>query len=496
MTTPYLPDFNFILVEGVLVVTALLILAEGAFRKSLEPQVLRRFCFTAILGLSVALGILILQHKAGMRGISFAGQIAQDDFIYLAKVLILVGAAAVLAISLSSMIREYLLSFEYCALILLATVGMLLMVGANDFLSLFVGLEMQGLSLYVLAALNRTQVTASEAALKYFVLGAFATALYLYGTSLIYGFSGSTNFETLASVVHTEKVGNLSLGLLIGIVFIIAAFAFKVAAVPFHMWTPDVYQGCPLPITIFIAATPKVTAMLVFLRLMMVPFMDLYGEWQSLIIFLSFASMVLGAFAALRQTDLKRLLAYSAIGQMGYVLMGIAAGNNEGAQAVFVYLILYLIMIIGTFGCLLSLQGRNPYGIKNIEDLSGISALHPRIAFILALFMFSLAGIPPLAGFFAKLFVFKAAISADLYGLAIVGGLTSVVAAYYYLKIVKVMYFDTIPEVPSLSYAQAVVLPFEMAVVLNICAIITLFFFVFPMPLLELVERAALIFPG
>jgi NADH-quinone oxidoreductase subunit N len=273
------------------------------------------------------------------------------------------------------------------------------------------------------------------------------------------------------------------------------ALSFKVSIVPFHMWTPDVYQGCPTPITTFIAAAPKAAAMLVFLRLMVMPFMLLYGEWQTIIIFISLASMVVGAFAALRQTDLKRLLSYSAIGQMGYALMGIAAGNDEGIQAVFVYLAIYLVMIIGTFGCLLALRSKSPQGVQKIEDLSGIATLHPKIAFALAVFMFSLAGIPPLAGFFAKLYVFKAAISAGLFTLAIAGVLTSVVATYYYLKIVKVMYFDTVPEVLPDSYGQTVLLSKEMILILNLCTIVTLLFFVFPNPLFELAQQAALALP-
>jgi NADH-quinone oxidoreductase subunit N len=495
MSGAYLPDFTLILPEIILILTALLILGEGTLRKSMEPRLLRRFGHMAIGGFVIALIALLFYHKSGERWVSFEGQLLQDDFVYLAKILILAGSAAVMALSLTSMLKEYLLSFEYPVLILLANLGMLLMVSANDFLSLFVGLELQGLSLYVLAALNRDQSTASEAALKYFVLGALATCLYLYGVSLIYGFSGSTNFEALATVIRMESTAGVSLGLFVGLIFMMAAFSFKVSAVPFHMWTPDVYQGCPTPITAFIAGTPKVAAMVVFLRLMLIPFTALHAEWQSLVIVLAFCSMVLGAFAALRQTDLKRLLAYSAIGQMGYALLGVAAGSDDGVQAVFVYLTLYLVMIVGTFGCLLCLNGKGPYGVQKIEDLSGIAKLHPNIAFILALFMFSLAGVPPLAGFFAKLYVFKAALSAGLVGLAIVGGLTSVVAAYYYLKIVKVMYFDDVPEVPSLSYGQTVVLPLEMTIVLHLCALITALFFICPNPLFEMAQRAALILP-
>ena len=488
----YMPDFKLIIPEVILVLSALFILMEGAFRKNNTSDLSYRFGYKAVLALVVALIVLIFQHTPGEKWVTFEGQIIQDDFIYFAKILVLVGSAAVLAISLPKMGKEHIYSFEYSPLILLATVGMLLMVEANDFMSLFMGLEIQGLSLYVLAALNRDQLISSEAALKYFILGALGTALYLYGSSLIYGFSGTTNFQILASVIRIESAEAVPLGLFIALIFIVASLSFKVSAVPFHMWTPDVYQGCPTPIAAFIAAAPKVAAMVVFLRLMVQPFIILYGEWQSIISFISVASMVLGAFAALRQTDIKRLLAYSAIGQMGYVLLGVAAGNDEGIQAVFVYLTLYLVMIVGTFGCLLALRGKGQEDIQNIEDLSGISMLHPRLAFILAVFMFSLAGLPPLTGFFAKLYVFKAAISAGLFGLAIVGVLTSVVASYYYLKIVKVMYFDNIPEFPGVSYGQTLVSSVGLKIVLNLSAIITLLFFVFPNPVLEMAQRAAL----
>lgn len=488
----YMPDFRLVLPEGILVVAALFLLIEGVFRKNVT---FRSLVHHTLLAFMVALVVLIFVHQPGYKEVTFEGQILQDDFIYLAELLVLIGAAAVMAMSLPSMIKENFVSFEYPPLILLATVGMLLMVAANDFMTLFIGLEMQGLSLYCLAALQRDRIKTSEAALKYFVLGALATALYLYGASLIYGFTGSTNFEIISSVLRIESMEGISLGLLLGLVFIMASLSFKVSAVPFHMWTPDVYQGCPSSVTAFIAAAPKVAAMVVFLRIMAGPFQLLYGEWQSLIVFISLASMILGAFAALRQKDLKRLLAYSTIGQMGYILMGIAAGNDEGIQAVFVYLLIYLVMIIGIFGCLMCLRGKNIEGVQNIEDLSGISTLHPKISFILAVFMFSMAGIPPLAGFFAKLYVFKAAISAGLFGLAVVGVLTSVVASYYYLKIVKVMYFDEIPETPSFSYGQALVLSSEIKIVLNICAVIILLFFAFPNSVIQMAQQAALALP-
>ena len=488
MTSFYWPDFTLILPEMILVFSALLILMEGAFLKQVS---FRHSVHCGTLALGLSLGLCLFQFETGQTWVTFEGQIKQDDFIFFAKILVLAGATATLSMSLPSMIKENLSRVEYPPLVLFATLGMLLMVEANDFLILFIGLEMQGLSLYVLAALHREHLRVSEAALKYFILGAFATGLFLYGISLIYGFSGATNFEVIASVIRTESINALPLGLFVGLVFVMAALALKVSAVPFHMWTPDVYEGCPTPITAFIGGVPKVAAMVVFLRLLLSPFILLYGEWYSLIIFLSMASMVVGAFAALRQTNLKRLLGYSAIGQMGYVLMGVAAGNSEGAQAVFVYLTLYLVMFIGTFACLLSLKGKTPEGVQDIEDLKGIATLHPKLSFILAVFMFSLAGIPPLGGFFAKLYVFKAAIAAELFWLAIVGVLTSVVAAYYYLKIVKAMYFDDLPETPAPSHGQLLVLSAEITVVLNICAAIILLFFMFPNVVLEMAQRAA-----
>ncbi|MBL8677118.1 MAG: NADH-quinone oxidoreductase subunit NuoN [Alphaproteobacteria bacterium] len=487
-----MPDFSLILPEVFLAVSALLILMEGSF---LKKRSFRRSTHYGLLALGLALFFLIFQNEAGQSWVTFEGQIKQDDFIFFAKALILLGSLGTLAMSVPFMMKENLTSFEYPSLILLATIGMLLMVEANDFIILFVGMEMQGLTLYVLAALHHDHPRVSEAALKYFILGALATGLFLYGVSFMYGFTGATNFDIVASVIRAERVNDLSLSLFVGLVFIMAALAFKVSAVPFHMWTPDVYQGCPTPITAFIGGVPKVAAMVVFLRLMVSPFLMLYAEWQSLMVFISAASMIVGAFAALQQTDLKRLLAYSAIGQMGYALMGISSGNDEGIQSVFVYLTIYLVMFIGTFACLLSLKGKTSEGVQEIEDLKGISQLHPKLSLVLAIFMFSMAGIPPLAGFFAKLYVFKAAISEGLFYLAIIGVLTSVVASYYYLKIVKVIYFDALPDTPKASHGQLLVLSPEIIVVLNICAAIISTFFLFPNGVLDLAQRAALVFP-
>ena len=490
MSESYLPDFTLILPEIILSITALVILGLGAIQKKLSPLFLRQFGYLVMGGLLAALIALVLLHKTGESCTSFEGQVLQDDFIYFGKLLALGGTCGIFALSLVTLLREHLFSFEYAALILLATTGMLLMLGANDFLNLFIGLEMQGLSLYVLAALNRNQAITAEAALKYFILGAVATAFYLYGTSLLYGFSGSTNFEVLALSIRSETVATIPLGLFAGLIFVLAAFGFKVSATPFHMWTPDVYEGCPTPIVAFIASTPKVVAVLVLMRLMVKPFLTLYAEWSPLLLALSVLSMLLGTVAALGQTNLKRFLAYSTIGQMGYVLLGIAAGHREGVQGVLVYLFLYLVTILGIFGCLLCLRSKKPEGVQTIEDLSGLSTLHPKIAFLLALFMFSLAGIPPFAGFFAKIYIFKAAIYEGFFYMAILGVLTSVVAVYYYLKIVKTMYFDELQDIPSDSYGQTVAVSSEGTVALILCAVVTLFFCLLPNPLFDILQRA------
>ncbi len=488
----FLPDLRLILPEAILIVAVLYLLLEAVIRKQRPLAVIHKLHnHYGLLALIFSLTALIFLHAPGNKWVSFEGQIFLDDFVFVAKALILLGSAAVIAISMPDIVKDNIASYEYSALVLLATVGMLLMVGANDFLLLFIGLEIQGLSLYILAALYHHRLKASEAALKYFVLGALATAIYVYGVSLIYGYAGSTDFEAIFSVIRSESINGASIGLIIGLVFIVASMAFKTSAVPFHMWTPDVYQGCPTPITAFIAASPKVAAMLIFLRIMFEPFELLYGEWKTPLVLLSMLSMILGAFGALRQTDLKRLLAYSAISQMGYALMGIAAGNEEGIQAVVVYLALYLVMIIGTFGCLLCFRGKNYEGIQNIEDLVGVSQLHPKVSFLLSVFMFSLSGIPPLAGFFAKFYVFKAAISAGLFSLAIIGVLTSVVSAFYYLRIVKVMYFEPVPEDLPISYGQTVTWSAGLTVTLNICALITLLFFAYPSLLLDIAQRAS-----
>jgi NADH-quinone oxidoreductase subunit N len=362
------------------------------------------------------------------------------------------------------------------------------MVSANDLMSLYVGLELQSLSLYVIAAFKRDSARATEAGLKYFVLGALSSGMLLYGCSLIYGFAGTTNFTALARLFDGAAAA-ASIGLIIGLVFLAAGLAFKVSAVPFHMWTPDVYEGAPTPVTAFFSVAPKIAAMALFMRTMLGPFGALSDDWRQIIVFLAIASMVLGAFAAINQTNIKRLMAYSSIGHVGYALIGLAAGTVDGVRGVLIYLAIYLAMNVGTFAAILSMRRGNGF-TEEIGDLAGLARTQPGLALALGVFMFSLAGIPPLAGFFGKFYVFLAAINAGMHGLAVIGVLASVVGAFYYLRIVKLMYFDE-PGEPLQQPLRR-----ELAVILTGTGLFTFLFFIHPTPLLAAAEAAArVLFP-
>ncbi|HSO43762.1 MAG TPA: NADH-quinone oxidoreductase subunit NuoN, partial [Rhodospirillales bacterium] len=372
--------------------------------------------------------------------------------------------------------------FEFPVLILLATVGMMLMVSANDLISLYLGLEMQSLALYVVASFQRDDQRSVEAGLKYFVLSALASGMLLYGSSLIYGFSGTTNFDAMAGVLAAGDT--VSLGPLIGIVFILSGLAFKISAVPFHMWTPDVYEGAPTPVTAFFAVAPKLAAIGLLMRAMMEPFGDWVAQWQQVIVLISIASMLLGAFAAIGQSNIKRLMAYSSINNIGYALIGLAIGNEEGIRAILIYMAIYVFMNIGAFTCILSMRRRGQM-VVGINDLSGLSKSNPMMALALAVFMFSLAGVPPLAGFFGKLYIFLAAVHAEFYTLAIIGVLSSVVAAFYYIRIVKVMYFDDAEEGLDRRMDG------PTAMVMAGTGVLILLFFLIPGPLLVQAQAAA-----
>jgi NADH-quinone oxidoreductase subunit N len=395
---------------------------------------------TTVTGLAVAIliaaGAWMLLFTGD--GSAFGGSFVSDSFARFMKVLTLIGSIVTLIMSVGFAKAEKFDKFEYPVLIMLATLGMLLMVSANNMIALYLGLELQSLALYVVAAINRDSVRSTEAGLKYFVLGALSSGMLLYGISLVYGFTGNTDFVAIAAALGE---GERQLGLVFGLVFVLAGLAFKISAVPFHMWTPDVYEGAPTPVTAFFAAAPKMAAMALLVRVTMGAFEPIAPDWQQIIVFISIASMVLGSVAAIGQKNIKRLMAYSSIGHMGFALVGLAANSEAGAQGVVIYMLIYLVMTLGTFAFILAMR-RKDGNVEQIGDLAGLSSTNPAMATIMTILMFSLAGIPPLAGFWAKWYVFLAAINADLYALAIIGVLASVVGAYYYLRIIKIMWFD------------------------------------------------------
>ena len=459
-----------------------LILACGAMALLLLGVMTRKEQGELVLGLAMLVIIVAGVFVAKGQGTetAFNSSFIVDPFARLMKLLTLTGAAAALLMSLDYWRGQGELKFEFPVLVLLATTGMMMMISANDLISLYVGLELQSLALYVLAAFDRDSARSSEAGLKYFVLGALSSGMLLYGASLIYGFTGSTAFPVIAEAVQPSGA---NLGLIFGLVFLMAGFAFKISAVPFHMWTPDVYEGAPTPVTAFFAAAPKLAAMALTVRMLVAAFPSVTVEWQQIVTFLAIASMALGAFAAIGQTNIKRLMAYSSIGHMGFALVGLAAGTSEGVEGVIIYLAIYLAMTLGTFACILAMR-RNGRMVENIDALSGLSRTNPLMAFTLAMLLFSLAGIPPLAGFFAKFYVFLAAIHAGLYPLAIIGVLLSAVAAYYYLRIVKLMYFDA----PAERFDP---MPAALVTVLTVTGLFTLLFFVYPSPLVSIAEAAS-----
>ena len=427
-------DLLTALPELFLAVVASALLMLGVFR---GRGALGLVLACAVFSLAIALALVIAGPAGGPS--AFGGLFVRDAFSDFMKVLVLIGAGLTMIMSHHFLLKEKMERFEFPVLMLFATLGMMLMISAGDLLSLYLGLELQSLSLYVVAAFRRDDLRSSEAGLKYFVLGALSSGMLLYGCSLIYGFGGTTSFDGLGKILSAET--SPPIGVIVGLVFLTAGLAFKVSAVPFHMWTPDVYEGAPTPVTAFFATAPKVAALALFVRVLVGPFGDLVDQWQQIIVFISIASMVLGALAAIAQRNIKRLMAYSSIGHVGYALVGLAAGTEEGIRGVGIYLAIYVFMNVGTFACILSMR-QDGRLVEGIEDLKGLSKTDPLTAAALAIFMFSMAGIPPLAGFFGKLFVFMAAIEAELYALAIIGVLASVVGAFYYMRIVKFMYFD------------------------------------------------------
>jgi len=464
--------------ELLLAASALALLMFGAFRGDGST---RTVSWLAVLAMAVAAAFVMGGPSDGVH--TFAGMFVADGFGVFMKILILLGSALTIILSLGFIRDHGMERFEYPILILLATLGMMMMVAAADLISLYVGLELQSLSLYVLAAFRRDSERSNEAGLKYFVLGALASGILLYGASLVYGFTGSTNFEAIAANIAGQEHGT-PMGVLFGLAFLVAGLAFKVAAVPFHMWTPDVYEGAPTPITAFFSVAPKIAAFALLVRVMMGPFGGLAADWSQIIIVLSAASMVLGAFAAIGQRNIKRMMAYSSIGHVGFALMGLAAATPEGIQGLILYLTVYLAMNIGAWAVILNMRRGSDGLVESIDDLAGLAKHQPMMAAAMAIFMFSLAGIPPLAGFFAKFYVLLAALDAGLYTLAVIGVLSAVVGSFYYLRVIKLMYFDEPLEKFSAPAR-------EIGVIVAVAAVFTLLFFLFPAPFVAEAELAA-----
>ncbi|HXW47874.1 MAG TPA: NADH-quinone oxidoreductase subunit NuoN [Xanthobacteraceae bacterium] len=473
MTAAQLQTLIPLLPEFVLALGAMTLLMLGAYR----PAEAGRVVDPAAIGLLVIAGVIVALLPSG-KLTAFGGSFIVDDFARFLKILALLGSAAAIVMSLDYLGHEKQRKFEYPVLILLSTLGMLMLISAADLIALYLGLELMSLPLYVVAAIHRDSLRSTEAGLKYFVLGALSSGMLLYGASLTYGFTGTVSF---AGIAHAAAQGGI--GLIFGIVFLFAGFCFKVSAVPFHMWTPDVYEGAPTPVTAFFAAAPKVAGLAMFVRVAVMAFPAITPQWQQIVVFVSIASMGLGSFAAIGQRNFKRLMAYSSIGHMGFALIGLAAGTNEGVQGVLVYVAIYVSMTLGVFAVILSMR-RTTGMVESIDQLAGLARTHPTTAFFLAMLLFSMAGVPPLAGFFAKFYVFLAAIKAGLYVLAVIGVLASVVGAYYYLAIIKLMYFDE----PVEGFNQ---MPYELRVVLGICGLFNILFFLYPAPLVGMASAAA-----
>lgn len=487
MPSANLPHLIPALPELFLVCVAMALLMLGVFQKTGakgdEAKTSRLISMLGVVTLVLTLLLVLTISRVGTTE-TFGGMFITDPFAIFFKVFVLIASAVSIVIAQDYLENQEIARFEYAVLVLFATLGMMMMVSANNLISLYVGLELQSLSLYVIAAFQRHDLRSTEAGLKYFVLGALASGMLLYGASLVYGFAGTTDFGALAATLSGSQAEAPPVGLVIGIVFILVGLAFKVSAVPFHMWTPDVYEGAPTPVTAFFSVAPKMAAIGLFIRVMIGPFGELVAQWQQIVVFVSIASMVLGAFVAINQTNIKRMMAYSSIGHVGYALIGLAVGNEVGVRGILIYMAIYIFMNLGAFACILCMK-RSDTMVEEIADLAGLSKTHPLVALALAIFMFSMAGIPPLAGFFGKLYIFLAAIEAELYALAIIGVLTSVVAAFYYLRIIKIMYFDD--PVDALDKP----VPREIGLVLLGTSLVIVLFFLLPGPLLDSAQAAA-----
>lgn len=457
---------------------SLLLLLLGVARKTEDFRTVNNFAIFSLLAVAAVVARFADQRMEGLNGL-----FVTDPFATLMQIMVLVGAAVALLMAPRYVERERLLHIEYPVLVMLSTLGMMVMITSNDLMTLYLGLELQSLPLYVLAAMQRDTVKSTEAGIKYFILGALSSGMLLYGASMLYGYAGTTSFTGLQLALNSEAA--VLPGVVVGMVLLLAGLAFKLAAAPFHMWVPDVYEGAPTSVTAFFALVPKIAALALLIRLLMGPFENMVDQWRQIIIILSVASLAVGAVAAIAQSNIKRLLAYSSIGHVGFALLGLAAANSEGLRAVIIYAILYMVMTAGAFAVVLMMK-RKERMVENISDLAGLARSQPLLATAMTILMFSMAGIPPLAGFFSKLFIFQAVIDAQLYALAVFGVVASVVSAYYYLRIIKVMYFDE-PADDILDRASDPAL----SGVLTASVAVILFFIILPTSVLSWAREAA-----
>ena len=465
-------QLNLIFPELFLISSTMILLMIGVFSKNSFNLIFKLSTVTLLIAL-----VILFNHPVDTSAKLFNNSFIVDYLALFMKALTLVFCIFVMISSFDYIKSIKINKIEYPILILSSVIGMMIMISSYDLILFYMGLELQSLSLYVLASFNRDNQRSTEAGLKYFILSALSSGLLLYGCSLIYGFSNSTNFNLISQHLNQPNASSI-----FGIVFVLVGLAFKVSAVPFHMWAPDVYEGSPTSVTSFFAIVPKIAALTVFIRFLYVPFLNLIHQWQMIIIFISLASMILGAVAAIGQTNIKRLMAYSSIGHIGYALAGLATGINEGVQSTITYLSIYLVMNLGMFSCILMMKRQNIF-YEDIKDLSGLSKNHPVISVCMLILLFSLAGIPPLAGFFAKFYVFMAVIKAEMYTLAIIGLLTTVISAFYYLRIIKIIYFDE----PNEAFESSQNLGLKISLFFSTIAI--LIYFIYPSFLIEAVSN-------
>ena len=470
-------NLHLVLPEIFLSLSIMFLLILGVFKKNSSNLIHNMSLIVLLISAVITFNETTIIDKE----LLFNQSIIIDPLSSLMKITTLLSAFIVLAVSTNYLKIFNIFKIEYSILILSSVLGMMIMISSNDLIVFYMGLELQSLGLYVLATFNRDNLKSSEAGLKYFVLSALSSGLLLYGCSLIYGFSGSTNFEVIGAELNSKDYA-----LTFGFVFILVGLAFKISAVPFHMWAPDVYEGSPTTVTLFFTMVPKIAALSVFIRFLYVPFLNLIDQWQMIIVFLSIASMLFGAIAAIGQTNIKRIIAYSSISHIGYALAGLSTGSNEGIQSSIVYILIYVVMNLGFFSCLLMFKRNNEY-YENLNDLSGLSKSHPLLSLSLLIILFSLAGIPPLAGFFAKFYIFTSVIEQSMYFLAIVGLLSTVIAAFYYLRIIKIIYFEN--EKEKFDNDHHTLLKFSLV----FSTILILFYFIFPSEIIQVVSRINII---